>query len=249
MQYRCSQLTVLFWSSSAKQTGDGSAIQSAGCAQHPRLAAGKTGAENEAKPLTFLPRWKVWLLSQEFFSSPPPLGFFLSLALPVFPGASHSSAWMYFLLFWQVASLAGLEREALWMVTIAANNYTKDHVIDNKWSHKCKEIFSTFFFFFFFSSAWFLTLCHLSVCHIILDLHWTCHDQEPALPAHFNASSRNGLWASKSSVSSCTLGQQACRSGCQPAKAQPASSTLPILNPEFESTVSIQHSQDFIAGE
>lgn len=139
---------------------------------------GKRGLRAKQNPSRFFhaERFDFCLKNSSHPPHPHP-GFFLSLALPVFPGASHSSAWMYFLLFWQVASLAGLEREALWMVTIAANDYTKDHVIDNKWNHKCKEIFSTFFFFFFFNSAWFLTLCHLSVCHIILDLRWTCHDQ------------------------------------------------------------------------
>lgn len=35
-----------------------------------------------------------------------------------------------------LTSLAGLEHKALWMVTIAATDYPKNHMIDNKWNHK-----------------------------------------------------------------------------------------------------------------
>lgn len=73
-------------------------------ARSPWLPAEKTCADGKAKIIPFVPRSKIWLLSQEFSPSlpPTPLPSFPSLALPVFPMAFHSSSWMYFLLFWQV---------------------------------------------------------------------------------------------------------------------------------------------------
>lgn len=114
-----------------------------------------------------------------------PFPSFLSLALPVFPMAFHSSSWTYFLLLWQVWQVWTIKfYEWLPLLQLITLRITWETINGTTSSES---------FFLLFNpsgiSAWFLSACHLSRCHVstIWGLCWTCCGQEPALPANFSA--------------------------------------------------------------